>query len=351
MTGDLMSRRFNHLLLIISLSPVFWLSGCKERTPAEPTEIRIGWREGLFPHTQLVQILKQTSIPEDHQLRLDIVGSPDIRGLVENAISGECDAVFVSPFAAFELLSRDPDWIVVSRFANRRAALYVPPESAFKRLADLDGETIGVASGSAVHAVLLAKIEEKGFRPGIDIRLRNVGTDDQIAIIERGNLKQWNRVAAVANDDPVLAVRESFGKARGILLEAIPSIVMVSRTFSDQHPEAVSDLLETLMDTHLYLAKHFDETVSWVPSDGMVFEPKTLKLCATAEPNVRAMMKGEVSLHLSNKDAALWNLLSSFLVERGVMEKEISVEYFIKNDFLRQAEASWWKESDAYPTD
>ncbi len=346
-----MLRRPNLLFLALTLLPVLWLSGCRDRTPEAKTEVRIAWREGMFPHAQLVQILKHTSIPGDHSLVLDLVGYPDVKGLVESARSRQCDVVFISPFAALELLSQDADWMIVARFANRRASLYVPPGSRFKRLSDLDGETIGVPSGSEVHAILLAKIEEKGFRPGIDIRLRNIGTEEQIRIIEKDGVEKWSRVAALANDDPALAVRESFGDARSISLAAIPSVVMVSRSFGDQHPDAVTDLLQALMDAHLYLAKNFDETAAWVKSDRLVFEPRALKLCAAAEPNVRAMMKGEVSLHLSPLDIGLWDLMMRFLVEREVLDGEVNVRPFIESRFLRRAEELWWKEPDAYPTD
>ncbi|TKJ41158.1 hypothetical protein CEE37_05685 [candidate division LCP-89 bacterium B3_LCP] len=124
------------------------------------------------------------------------------------------------------------------------------------------------------------------------------------------------------------------------------SLVLVSQSFLASSEGAVIGFLQALMDGWFYLAQNPKLAAEWYTADGDRMPGlQELNLYASFEPNYRAMMKGHVSLNLSNKDRGNLQRKADHILggdNSGFGQR-------IDMDYLRKAEREWWAVPDQYP--
>ena len=147
---NLLKNRFGSLFLALAVMSVG--AACKNPSAEKKlVPVRIGWQIPLSTQAQIVQVLKNTKILENHGLKADFVpfsyGGPQS----EAALAGKLDVIFVGDQPAINLVARGGKWKIVSRLFYTRTAVMVPLGSPIQKMEDLRGKTVASPFGSVAH--------------------------------------------------------------------------------------------------------------------------------------------------------------------------------------------------------
>src|SRR5262249_33312923 len=127
---------------------------------------------------------------------------------VEAALAGNLDVVTLGTVPMLTLLSKSNDWVIVSRNANVRFGLVIPPGSPARDIRDLKGRKIAVSLGSSAEQFLLREIAEAGLQPS-DFVLVNIGPEEQGELARSAVSESWGDIFALVSWNPTLTVLQT----------------------------------------------------------------------------------------------------------------------------------------------
>lgn len=347
MTG-LLDKRWMIILGLTVLAS--GLSGCGKKQKSDAPAVRIGWQISSVIQGQLVLALQQTDILDRYPLRIEFIGFSNGDSMNAASIAGNVDVVLIEDQDAALLLSAGGGWTIISRLLNSRSAIYVPPDSPIKTTKELKGKRVAIPFNTAAQREALKAINKAGLNPQKDIRYVNLDINQQDSVIKQGSRSEWGQIEAMASSDPTAAILEVNGKARTIHAGKVISLILVANTFKDAHPEIIPSILETFMDAYLFYAANSELISQWLREElNLTLDPEVLRLCASAEPNRRAMMKGHVSLNLPERDIVILQEAADFTFDQGLVKARVNMREYVDLSFLRQAEKEWWERRDNEP--
>lgn len=307
---------------------------------AEPTPIRIGWQTTWATQGQIAQVLRHTDVLRRNGLAGRLVGASYGAPLNEAALASEVDVIFTADQPAAALLGRSPDWTIVGRLMFNRVALYVPPQSPIRAVADLKGRTIAMPFGAAAQRIALKALADAGLDPRRDIRAVNLDITEQAGIVKRGNLSSWGEIDAMAGFDPMVAVLETSGAARLLHTGRVTSVIVMARPIIERDPEAPVRFLKAFQEAVLYYARNTEQANRWfLEAAQLSFGPDVLALAAAVEPNLRARRIEEVSIALTPELIAGMQEAADFLLEQKLIRQRVDMASRIDQRWAERAHA------------
>lgn len=134
-------------------------------------------------------------------------------------------------------------------------------------MADLKGERIAVAKGSAGEYLLLKALENASLTPA-DVRITYLQYSEARAAFERGDIAGW------VVPDPRLADVEAQAGVRTIVtaasLPAQYSFYVSPRAFAEKYPAVLRSVLKLVDATERRAQTHIDETALFLEKDTRV---------------------------------------------------------------------------------
>jgi len=237
--------------------------------PSYPEVIRIGYQKGnslviLKANGELEKTLAPLHVKvEWHEFAY---GPP----MIEALAAGDIDLGFVGATPpVFAQAGGAPNLVYVGYAApyGTNYGVVVPAKSEARTFADLKGQRIAVAEGSAGEYLLLKALENAGLAPA-DVRITYLQYSEARAAIERGDVAAW------VVPDPRLADVETNAGMRAITtaanLPAQYSFYVSPRAFAEKYPAVLRSVLELVDATEHHAQTHIDETAAFLEKDTRV---------------------------------------------------------------------------------
>jgi len=323
------------LFLMIYICFVVSISYCKAEE-ADIIDIRIGWQIPWATQGQLTQVLNNTNLLALNGLKGEFKGFSYGGPLNEAALAGEVDVIFTADQPAAMLLATGADWVIIGRLMYNRTALYVPPKSPIKHLADLKGKNIAIPFGAAAQRIALKAIEDAGLDAKHDINSINLDIYEQAGVVQSGTDSSWGNIDAMVGFDPTPAIFEYEKRARMLHVGKVVSLVLMNKKFITKFPKAPTRFLASFREAYLYYAMHKDEANKWFKKGSRLnFETEVLDIAASVEPNVNAKIINDVSIVLTEKDIAVIDEAARFIYEQNLIKKLVEIRRYIN---MRYAE-------------
>jgi ABC-type nitrate/sulfonate/bicarbonate transport system substrate-binding protein len=334
-------------ILILALLFAFNLSGCVAQQSAAVTiPIRIGWQVPWATQGQITQVLAHTNILELHGLQGEFKGFSYGAPLNEAALAGEVDVIFTADQPAITLLAADEEWVIIGRLMYNRVAIYVPPASPILTLEELRDKTIAIPFGAAAQRDAMKAIQQAGLDPVTDIHSIYLDIYEQSGIVQAGSAESWGEIDAMVGFDPTPAIFEHNNQARMLHVGKVVSLIVMSKAFIAQHPQAPERFLEAFREAYLYYALHQSQANGWfVEASQLTFDSVVLDLAASVEPNILAQTLDDVRITLTAEDMTILLEAAQFLLDQELISKPVDVSKYVDMTYAEDLAKSVLAES------
>lgn len=284
-------------LLIAGAGFLLWKDSHKKVSTLTP--IRIGWQTAFVPQAQLAEVLKHTDILEQNGLAGDFKGFSYGGPLVEAALAGQVDVLFVADFPAINLLSKADNFSIISRLKDFRNGIIVPADSDIESIADLKGKVISVPFGSSPQVQAMKFIRDSGYDPVADFKFNNLDILEQSNVIQKGTQKSWGDIDAFATWDPTIAIFENNGKARLLKLFTPVGVIVMSNDFINKNEKAAEKFLVSFVEGYYYYAKNQQQVNQWFIDETKFSQPQSvIDKMVSLEKNLQAQKITDIDIKL-----------------------------------------------------
>ena len=327
------------LLLFPAVIIGFGISNKSDIGKSDLIPVRVGWQVSWVPQGQFVEAMKNTNILQQNGLvgKFDRFnyGGP----MIEAALAGEEDVIFLGSGPALTITSKSDDWKIVSRMEDFRTAIMVPQNSPIKSINDLKGKVIALPLGSVCQVLSSIALQKSGLDPKKDVAMRNVDILEQVNIVQKGNQESWGEIAALASWDPTPAQLEEQGKARVLTLLPDIGMVVMSRKFYEAHPAAAKNFLKSLVQSYDFYYNNKEISNNWYLSDaGVNYSAKVMETAGSLERNNKAKNIKEISLVFAKDDFAKIQEEINQAFSLDILKKQTQTNEIINQKFIEQAE-------------
>jgi ABC-type nitrate/sulfonate/bicarbonate transport system substrate-binding protein len=219
--------------------------------------------------------------------------------------------------------------VATNEYGGDRYGVVVASNSSIKSVAELKGKKIGVVAGSGCYSTFRVYLDKNGMKES-DFQIVNMKVEDLRAAVQQGIID------AAVLWEPHGAIGETMGAVKRIQsmggVSVSPNLVLVSRKFADEHPEAVARYIATLIDVGQFIKsqpeKAASEAAANISKRGVTIDPKALELSltrTTVDPKLSDIMTDElVPVAASMKAAGKISVMPDF-------------KKLVRNDFYEQA--------------
>ncbi len=149
------------ILIILVIFSISFLYGTAKDSSDEP--LKIAWMT-----TWAERLLEKHDI--DGEVVPFLYGPP----MVEAALTGEVNALFVGWVPAVSLLSKSDDWIILSRLAYFPMELMARNGSGIQDVKDLEGKKIAVPYATGPYPLVIDSLKENGLDSKKDVTIVNI---------------------------------------------------------------------------------------------------------------------------------------------------------------------------------
>lgn len=192
-------------------------------------------------------------------------------GSIDFAYTGETPPVFAQAADAPLV------YVAYEPVGGSAEAILVREDSPIQTVADLRGKTVALNRGSNVHYLLVWALEEAGLKYG-DITTAYLPPGDARPAFEQGSVDAW------VIWDPFQAAAETSANARILVdgkdLVANHGYFLSTRSFVDQNPDLIEEILEELRKTAGWAEDNPSEVASFL-SDELGIDIPSLELAET----------------------------------------------------------------------
>ena len=325
------------LILILFIGLIFVNSSKKEKL----TNIRIGWQTAWIPQAQLAEVLKNTDVLRQNKIVGDFKGFSSGAPMVEAAVAGQLDVLFVADFPAINLLSKTDKFTIISRLDDFRNTIIVPTDSKIMNISDLKGKTISVPFGTAPQVNTMKFIRDSGLDPVKDFSFKNLDILEQSNLIQSGTLDSWKGIDAFATWDPTGAIFESNGKARTIKVFTPVGVILMSTDFINQNAETASNFLKAFIEGYYYYAQNQKRVDQWLTNETKFNQPQNvIDLMTSLEKNLLAKKIGDIDIKLYDKHVNQLQQIANEAERDGLISKAPEMKEKINYELLNKAEKS-----------
>ncbi|MFH1734657.1 MAG: ABC transporter substrate-binding protein [bacterium] len=330
------------LILIIIM-----LGGCKKEKRQPLGTIKIGYSAEDILQLPIIEALKRSDAAEEYLVNTVITPT----SIAKLSDPSSVNAVLLPLTTAIEVLDKDDGWFIAGKLVNNRVMLYSPLDAAINSVGELDEKRVAISSGDQAHRMLLEALEEADYSVGTDVRLSNLTSEKLLELAEKRDRGVWGDYDAFASSSPELVPYEIRRQVHYIKLGELPSLILVSRKFSQQHPEIVEQFIAALMESYLFVAHNFGAAVGWAKQSlPLDIDSTVVWRMGIMEPNFRAMLKGHINLNLPAHQITNMQRAADFMHEKELISSKVSIPQFIDLSFLRRGEVIFWENRGYEPT-
>ncbi|MBS3057604.1 MAG: NrtA/SsuA/CpmA family ABC transporter substrate-binding protein [Candidatus Diapherotrites archaeon] len=321
-------------VIIVALLIFIWPGGQVNESDKVP--INIGWQVAWATQGQIAQTLKHTDFLEKNGLMPEFKAFSYGGPLIEAAITGDVDIIFVADMPAITLLSKGVKWKIVARLIDFRDAIIVPKASSINSLDDLKGKNITTPFSSGAHIGTLKLLKESGLEK--DVKLINLDVLEQAAIVQKGTDKSWGEIDAIASWDPNIALFEHQGKAR-VLESFFPvAVVVMSEDFIKRNPAAAKNFLKSYVEAYYYYATHQKEANKWFMEEARIkFDESILDIAASYEKNLEAKTIAEIDVLITERHINQMQEIADLAYAQGLISGLPNIRKSTDNSLLEGA--------------
>ena len=280
---------------------------------SENKVIRVGW----------LNTFTESGYVSEPLLKTDILAKNGIEGkftsfltgppAAEAAASNNLDVILMGWAPNSFLLEKDPNWVVVGKFAYFDECLVAKANSGIKKVADLNGKKFGVPFGSGPFIVVYQELAKANLIPNKDVTIVNISPTDFASALSA------NQVDAVGWDKGITVSLVSKGIAQEIVCVKDYAIITMSKEFIQKNPHTAQAFVESIKESSLYFSQHKNEVYGWVAADAKMDLNMVAKI-AYSEPNFDANNLSQVNLALSQNDIADLQSRVDFAKEQGILK-------------------------------
>jgi len=308
-------------------------------TVGQLTKIRIGWQIPWATQGQLTQVLKHTTLLAQNGLEAKFSGFVAGPPLNEAAMAKAVDVIFTADQPAATLFSKNPNWVIIGRLMYNRVSLYVPPNSPIKTVSDLKGKTVGMPFGAAAQRMALKAEEDAGLKPGVDVTNVNLGIYEQGDLVKDPIALKWGTIDALAGFDPSPALFEDKGLVRNIKVGKVVSLIVMSKEFIAQNPNAPVQFLTAFNGAYKYYKNNVPQADAWfIKESKLKLTSKPLAIASGMEPNLKAKSDSDIRIGFIEDDYKIMQDAADFLLKQGLIKSEIVMKDYVDLSFLKKAQ-------------
>lgn len=324
------------LALLVLITPTFIKKVLPEKV--EISNIRIGWQIPWATEGQLTEVLKNTNVLQKNGLKGDFKGFSSGAPLNEAALAKGVDVIFTADQPAATLLSKSSNWVIIGRLMYNRVSLYVPPKSSIKNIVDLRGKTVGMPFGAAAQRMALEAEKNAGLDLQKDVNNVNLGIYEQSDLVRDPSVTKWGTMDALAGFDPTPAIFEEKGLVRNLKVGSVVSVIMMSKDYIKNYPNAPKDFLKSFYDAYDFYRTNVSQANAWFIADSKLnVDQAALKIAASVEPNLNVKSKGEIRLGFSNDDFKVLQDAANFIYDQSLIKTKVSMKDHIDLSYLQLA--------------
>ncbi|GAB4232749.1 MAG: sulfonate ABC transporter substrate-binding protein [Elainellaceae cyanobacterium] len=266
------------VLFIVGLSLSLLLTACNSATDssvisspnsasaAQSRVIRVGYQKSATVLNLLKSqgTLEKRLEPDGVKVEwTEFVAGPQMLealnvGSIDFAYTGETPPVFAQAAGAPLV------YVAYEPVGGAAEAILVQKDSPIQSVADLKGKTVTLNKGSNVHYLLVKALEDAGLKYS-DISTAFLPPGDARPAFEQGSVDAW------VIWDPFQAAAETDVGARVLVdgkdLVANRGFFLSTRTFTDQNPDLVKELLDELESTSNWAKDHSSDVAAFLSSE------------------------------------------------------------------------------------
>ena len=318
----------------LTIALLLLVACASEDAADEQTPIRIGWQTPWATQGQITQALVNTNALELNGLDGEFKGFSYGGPLNEAALADEVDVIFTADQPAAMLLSTGAEWEIIGRLMYNRVAVYVPPNSPIQSLADLEGKNGAIPFGAAAQRDALKAIQEAGLDPATDINSINLDILEQSGVVQAGTSESWGDIDALVGFDPTPALFEDAGLARMLHVGTVVSLVLMSKNYIAENPDAPGQFMQAFAEAYYYYAAHQEQANSWFKDASQLdFDLSVLDIAASVEPNVMAQSINDIRITLTEEDLRVLDDAAAFILEQGLITSPVDMRSHVNMDY------------------
>lgn len=308
----------------------------RAESSAQPTvPIRIGWQIPAATQGQVLQVLKRSNLLESYGMKPTFVpfsyGGPQVAA----AFSGQLDVFFSGDQPAINLIAKGGKWKIVARLFEDGVGIIVPPQSSINTVEDLRGKTVASPFGSVAHRDAFRTQEAAGLEPDTDVVNMNLDILEIRQRVQAGGNGSWDEVDAAVVWEPLISRFELDGLTRSITAGKYLGVVAVSDDFIDSNPQAVVELLVSLMRSWDFFSRQPDRVMRWYIDDTQLdYTPESL-VSARRDKNFSSTALREINLDLTPDNIVTLEKSATWARDSG--EGLVEVSKAVDTSFLSSA--------------
>lgn len=319
-------------------SILFFSCEQKKQHKPETVAIRIGWQIPLATQGQVVQVLKRSTLLEQHGLDGKFISFSYGGPQSEAALAGELDVIFVGDQPIVNLISKGGKWKIVSRLFYTRTAILVPMKSNINSMIQFKGKTLASPFGSVAHREAILKEQTVGMDADKDVNNINLDILEISNVVQAGGENTWGKIDGVAVWEPSTSLFEMKKLARVVDKTITLGVVAISDEFMDKHPIATTQFLVALLKAWAYFSTHQEQVNQWYIGDARLpYSPEILKSASSIEPNANAKTIQDINLNLTSEHIKTLEVAAKWSFERGFTKALANMSQAVNYTFLRNA--------------
>lgn len=292
---------------------------------AETTVVRIGAQP--FPlYTPIYVAYERGYIQEE----LEAVGATftwdefQSGPLVNEAVAaGEEDIGFMADLPAIIAKSTGQDIEIVSNVAygEQALAVLIPTDSEITSVAELEGKTVGYATGSYAQHLLALLLENEGLSLD-DVQSINLSAGDQPAALANGEVDAiviWEQyISQLTSEGTAKVLADGTGVKKGNM------VTYFVTEFAEAHPEIVEAYIKALNRANEDLAADPAGCAADVAEDFGV----------TAELMEQIIQKFTFKTDLDEDDISEITAVKDFSLKAGIIQDDVDISSFINTEYV-----------------
>jgi ABC-type nitrate/sulfonate/bicarbonate transport system substrate-binding protein len=279
----------------------------------ENSEIRVGWLNTFSESAYIAEPLIRTDILAQNKISAKFTSFLTGPPAAEAAASKNIDVILMGWAPNSFLLEKDPNWVVVGKFAYFEDCLLAKANSGIKTVSDLNGKKFGVPFGSGPYIVVYQELAKNNLVANKDVTLVNIAPNDFAVGLSS------NQIDAVGWGKGTMVTLVSKGIANELVCVKDYAIITMSKEFIKQNPKTAKAFMDSVKEASLYFAKNKDSVYSWVAEDSKM-DFSLVKQIAYTEPNFDANSISEVKLELSSEDILDLQSRVNFEKAQGILK-------------------------------
>lgn len=320
------------LLTIIFSSILLCLISCESLQSNDPNLIRIGVQSALPGQAQVVQVLKNTDILKDLNLKAEFIEFSSGPPLVESALARKIDVITAGnvPIPTL-ILKTNNNWKVVFRNTLSRVSLLVPYNSKIHKFEVLETGLIGLPIGSASEKFVTSSFGRENLSQK-KLIIVHLGAEEIIEIINSKGADDWDEYKAVSIWDPIVSVLEEKKLVKSLSEELAPTYTAFSNELLTRDSGKVAERFKQgWIKAWEYYLNNVDQADAWYIKNSIIaFDKPILNKVFNMDPRqIKMRDSHKVDLSLDEFEMQMLKTGLDFVVGRSGLNNTLTVEEMV----------------------